>query len=295
MSIRACVAGILCCVLLGLGAPLAGAEEPVPEIYSSARVQFQARPLDEFAPDVVAYLAEREGVMGAAIAIPSLGVVYTTDTSATFHLASVSKVMIMLTLLDQAAQRGEDLTPYQTALLAPMIIDSDNDAADALWEGVGGGDAIASYLQGVGIEGIAVDSEGYWGASLASPDALAILLARLIQGETLDERYRAVAMHLMSQVHPEWRWGATAGLPYDLPSDWTIGVKDGWNPADDGWWVTSVGFFLPGQEQLGYTMAILTNEQPSWEYGEATIETVAALLHDHMAFTAAPYEEHLPY
>lgn len=295
MSVRAWVAGLLCCILMGLWAPIAGAQEPALDTEPPLRVQFHARPLEEFAPDAVAYLAGREGVMGAAIAIPSLGVVYTTDTTATFHLASVSKVMIMLTLLDQAAQRGEDLTPYQTALLEPMIIDSDNDAADALWEGVGGGDAIASYLQGVGIEGIEVDPEGYWGASLASPDAMAILLARLIQGETLDERYRAVAMHLMTQVHPDWRWGATWGLPYYLPPDWTIGVKDGWNPADEGWWVTSVGFFLPGDERLGYTMAILTNDQPSWEYGEETVETVAAMLHDHMGLTPAPYEEQLPY
>ena len=295
MLIRAWVAGIVCCILLGLMVPRVAAQEPVLDTEPPPRVQFQVRPLEEFAPDVVAYLAEREGVAGAAIAIPSLGVVYTTDSTATFHLASVSKVMIMLTLLDQAAQRGEDLTPYQTALLEPMIIDSDNDAADALWEGVGGGDAIASYLQGVGIEGIQPDPDGEWGASLASPQALAMLLARLIQGETLDERYRQVAIHLMSQVHPDWRWGATWGLPYYLPPDWTIGVKDGWNPADDGWWVTSVGFFLPGQERLGYTMAILTNEQPSWDYGEETVETVAAMLHDYMALDSAPYEERAPY
>ena len=288
MSIRACLAGIACCILVSLAAPAAQAAQPTPEADAPSRVFFQSQSLAEFAPDVAAYLSEREGLTGAALAIPSLGVVYTTDRSATFHLASVAKVMIMLTLLDQAAQTGEDLTPYQTALLEPMIIDSDNDAADALWEGVGGGDAIASYLQGVGIEGIQPDPEGYWGASLASPDALAVLLARLIQGETLDERYRAVAMHLMSQVHPDWRWGATAGLPYYLPPEWTVGVKDGWNPGDDGWWVTSVGFFIPGNDQPAYTLAILTNEQPSWDYGEETVETVAAMLHDRMALLGAP-------
>ena len=115
MSIRAGLAGIVCLILLSLGAPSVGAQEPTPEVGTAPRVSFQARPLDQFAPDVVAYLAEREGVSGVAIAVPSLGVVYTTDTTATFHLASVSKVMIMLTLLDQAATDKVKLLGYHWA------------------------------------------------------------------------------------------------------------------------------------------------------------------------------------
>jgi hypothetical protein len=278
----------LVCLLV----PSVWAEEPVDDVVKlPPRVSYETRPLQELAPDVVNFLADREGLNGVAVAVPALGVVYATNGRTPFHMASVAKLTIMLTLLDQAAQAGADLTPYQKALVEPMIVLSYNDGATFLWEEVGGGDAIASYLQSVKVEGITPDPEGAWGASTATPEGIAILLSRLIQGQTLDERYREFAKSLLGQVHPDERWGALTGVPEALPENWTIGVKDGWYQAESGWWVNSVGFFLPGDDILGYTLAVMTNEQPAWEYGEETVDTVSRMLHHHMLPYDLPYGE----
>jgi hypothetical protein len=36
---------------------------------------------------------------------------------------------------------------------------------------------------------------------------------------------------------------------------------------------------LPGNDKPAYMMAVLTGEQPTWEYGIETIETLGRLVH----------------
>jgi len=201
-------------------------------------------------------------------------------------MASVAKVMTMLTLLDQANQGGERLTPEQQDMLDWMMIYSDNDAADTLWTELGGAPAIAAYLDTRGINGMTPDPDGFWGDSLASPSAVTQLLAEPIENPSVDYSSRQ-AIALMSHTDVWPRWGILAGVPDDTPG-WVVGVKDGWYPADDGWWVNSVGFIIPDNGGPAYIIAIMSDGQPDLEYGIETIETVARLINTDLARLSMP-------
>jgi len=118
-----------------------------------------------------------------------------------------------------------------------------------------------------------------WGSSRASAKAVALLFAKLAFGDILNAEMRQIAIDNLSDVVPEQRWGVTAGTPEDVPPGTTIGIKDGWYPAGSGWWVNSAGMFIPPDMQAAYTIAVLTQGQPSEAYGIATIEGAAEPIH----------------
>jgi hypothetical protein len=162
-----------------------------------------------------------------------------------------------------------------------MITVSDNDAASALWAELGGGGAVEAYLSSIGIDAIHPDSGGAWGDSTTSAKGVALLLAQLAWGGILDENSRTLALDLMGRVVPAQGWGVTAGIPGpDLrPSGSLMGIKDGWYPAPEGWWLNSVGVILPAGAKPAYVIAVLTAGQSSMAYGIGTIEAVGELVH----------------
>jgi beta-lactamase class A len=237
------------------------------------------RPLTELAPAAAAYLATRAGPVGVAVVVPSRNAVYTANGDRPFHMASVAKVAILLAVLDQTLREERDLTPAERVLLEDMITVSDNAAATVLWDQLGGAGGVGAYLSAIGLAGIEANHGDAWGASWASPRAVALLLAKLAGGEVLDPPRRALALQLLSAVTPEQRWGVTAGIPEVVPEGTVIAVKDGWYPAGCGWWVNSAGAVLPGGEQPAYTIAVLTGEQPTLADGIETIEGLSARIH----------------
>jgi hypothetical protein len=258
-------------------APAAPSPSPAP-----SAANLREAPLAELAPEAVAYLEGRDGPAGVAVAVPSSGVVYTWNGHEKFHMASVAKVGIMLTLMDQASKAGRALTGEELELLRPMITVSDNTTASALWNRIGGGQAVEDYLRSIGLSEIDPNKDSCWGASYASAHDMALLFAKLALGEILDDDTRRVAFELLQEVDPEQTWGVIAPAPYVLPEGTIIGVKDGWYPAECGWWVNSVGMLLPGNDRPAYTMAVLTAEQATWEYGMETIEVVGRMVHERL-------------
>ncbi|MFN8498928.1 MAG: serine hydrolase [Anaerolineae bacterium] len=249
----------------------------------ASRALWRELPLEALSPDAVEYIGQRAGSVGVAVIVPEYHTIYTTNGHERFHLASVAKVLIMLTLLDKAAAAGRDLTAEETAHLEPMIVLSSNDDADALWSTVGGADAVKSYLAAHALRETAPDEDGFWGETEASPEDVAQLLAGLIENEGIDEAYRSVAVDLMLKA-VDWSggWGAVSGIPDDPSVKVYSGAKDGWYSADEGWWVNSAGFVLPDHAKPPYALAILTNGQPSVEYGAQTVHDIAAQIHQQM-------------
>ena len=205
-------------------------------------------------------------------------------------MASVAKVAIMVTVMDQAMRANRPLTEWETSMLRPMITVSDNDAATALWEHIGGGAAVEQTLRSMGLTNTVPNPMEAWGASRSTPKEVALLLTKIVMGEVLDKTNRDLALSLMGQVDPDQTWGISAGVPTDQPLHADVAIKDGWNPTQGGWWVNSAGVVTPLSAQPVYILAVLTRQQPSMEYGVATIEGVASRVHValHVQMTPTP-------
>ncbi|MFN8472402.1 MAG: serine hydrolase [Anaerolineae bacterium] len=259
------------------------APPPDPSPGRTSPAMWQELPLAALSPDALDYLHQRAGSIGVAVIVPDQHIIYTANGHDLFHLASVAKVIIMLALLDKAQAEGRELTPEEMSHLEPMIVFSSNDDADSLWWSIGGADTIKNYLAARSLHEILPDEDGYWGETEASPEDTAQMLAGLIENEGFDEQYRSIAVDLMLQAAVDsGGWGAVSGMPDDPSLKVYTGAKDGWYPADEGWWVNSAGFVLPDHDKPPYVLAILTNQQPSVEYGAQTVHDIATFIHEQM-------------
>jgi hypothetical protein len=245
---------------------------------------YEVRPLDVLTPEIAEFLATRQGRATVGVVVRSEHAIYTHNPELAMPMSSVSKLVIMLAVMERAQQRNMPLTEEEQALLRPMITVSDNDSATQFWRDLGGGPAITAFLDRVGLSGIMPNSAEDWGSSRASGPAVATLMAQLAWGDILTPEHRALALELLSQVVPDQRWGVTAGTPVNPPEGSLIGIKDGWYPAPRGWRVASAGILQPAPSaptaSIPYTIAVLTVQQPSLEEAIVTIETVAAAVHD---------------
>ena len=116
---------------------------------------------------------------------------------------------------------------------------------------------------------------GYWGLTqVTAHDEMLLLRVLLTANTVLSSNSRAYALGLMAQVIPAQRWGVPAGAPAGL----TVHVKNGWLPrATHGWRIHSIGCFTG--RGGGYSIVVLTQDNPTMAYGIRTIEAVARVIH----------------
>jgi hypothetical protein len=191
-----------------------------------------------------------------------------------FDSASVVKVTILGTLLREAETQHRQLTSSEVRLARLMITQSDNSAASALWAHVGRG-RLRYFLGRAGMKQTQLGPGGYWGLTqITAHDELLLMNLLVYPNTVLDAASRAFALTLMAQVIPSQRWGVPAGAPTDL----TVHVKNGWLPlATHGWRIHSIGCFTG--HQRGYSIVVLTEDNPTMAYGITTIERVAQVIH----------------
>ncbi len=230
-------------------------------------------PLASLSPTAANLIAASNGAVTLAVALPGQGIVYTANSDTRLPLASVAKLLIMLTLLDGTMRPPRELSEDERESLNAMITVSDNDAADALWDEIGGSAGVRAFLDCVGITGVTFSPDDDWGDTAASGEAVAVLLARLETGDLLDAPRRALALDFMGRVIPDQHWGVTA-LALDVSPGVTVDVKNGWYPDDDGWRVTSAGIIVPKAGGQSYTIAVFTGGQSDLVSGIATIEAI---------------------
>ncbi len=226
----------------------------------------------------VRYMEGRPGPIAVAVVIPDRGVIYSANGDALFHAASVVKLPIMLTLMEQAIREGRGLTTDEQALLELMITESENDPAEQLWRELDDGAEVESYLHSLGLAAFDAGEAGNWPGSRVTANELALLMALVAGDEILDEPNRARALDLMSRVVDSQRWGITAGAP----SGAQVALKNGWfifELSDITWWVNSAGVVFPARDRPVYSLAILTDQQDTMREGIETIEGIAVLIH----------------
>jgi beta-lactamase class A len=187
-----------------------------------------------------------------------------------FDSASVVKVTILAALLRKALDQHRHLTDVEAAQASAMMTYSDNDAASALWTQLGH-TYIRHFLDLAGMTQTALGPAGSWGLTqITAEDEMLLLRLLLAPNPVLDTSARGYTLHLMAHVIPAQRWGVPAGAPTNL----TVHLKNGWLPLHArGWRVHSIGCFTG--HGGGYSIVVLTQNNPTMAYGIRTIEAIA--------------------
>jgi len=190
-----------------------------------------------------------------------------------YDSASVVKVIILGALLRKALDRHRYLTSAEDAEASAMITISDNNAASALWAELGHR-YLRHFLNLAGMKETVLGPGGYWGLTqITAHDEVLLLRLLLHKNRVLDTASRRYALSLMAQVIPSERWGVPAGAPTRL----TVHVKNGWLPrATHGWRIHSIGCFTG--RGGGYSIVVLTEDNPTMAYGVRTIEAIARVI-----------------
>lgn len=187
----------------------------------------------------------------------------------THYSASVVKAMLMVAYLRRDDVRERDLTADEKELLEPMITMSDNQAANAVY-GLVGEDGLYELADDARMRSFTTMPS--WGGSEITAGDQASLFARIER--YIPKRHEDYALGLLASVIDPQRWGVPrAPLP-----GWEIHLKGGWSPQAGvgGWRVNQVALLRRHDRRLA--VAILTSDNPDFEYGRNTIEGVAKRL-----------------
>ena len=180
--------------------------------------------------------------------------------------ASVSKAMMLVAYLRQIAPRRPNAA--ERAALGPMITMSDNDRADAIYARVGDGGLLA-VARRAGMRDLTV--AGYWGSVFFSATDQARFFRRL--PAMVPRRSRPYARRLLSSVIAAQRWGFSR---VSVRKGWRTFFKGGWRQTESGSLVHEAALFERGRRR--FSLAVLTDGNPSHAYGTATLRGVARRL-----------------
>lgn len=235
------------------------------------------RPLAErLAGDITHRLAGRVSSVGLEVTDSKTGVTCWYHSKKHFYAASAIKVTILAALLRKAQEQHRRLTEDELHSAWLMITQSDNDAANALWFELGI-PFIQHFLKLAKMSETRLDY--HWGLSLLTAHDETLLLSLIANSNRiLSKASRVYARYLMAHVTPSQQWGTPAGAPKSV----LVHVKNGWLPYPDSTWIiNSLGAFTSARRV--YTIAMLTYDNPSMEYGIDTIESAAEVIHRQLA------------
>jgi D-alanyl-D-alanine dipeptidase len=180
--------------------------------------------------------------------------------------ASVSKAMLLVAYLRQIGRRRPNRA--ERAVLGPMITMSDNKRANSIYARVGDGGLLA-VARRARMRDLTV--AGYWGSVFFS----AADQARFFRGFSamVPPPSRPYARRLLSSIIPRQRWGFSR---VSLRSGWRTFFKGGWRQTSRGSLVHEAALFERGRRR--FSLAVLTDGNPSHAYGTATLRGVASRL-----------------
>jgi beta-lactamase class A len=222
---------------------------------------------------ILAALAGRSSVVGLAVDDRVTGITCKLRPHWQFDSASVVKVTILSALLRKLQQEHRSLTAAQRKLATEMITVSDNDAASTLWAETGY-PSLQHFLDLAGMNETVLGADGYWGLTLITAhDELTLLQLLTSTNTVLTTANRNYVLGLMARVVSYERWGVPAGAPTDV----TVHVKNGWLPLPThGWRINSIGSFSGSGKN--YMIVMLTDDNPTMDYGVDTVQAVAKII-----------------
>ena len=216
-------------------------------------------------PATVRYAGQRQGEISFAV-VDEEGRMDGHSVAGTAPMASVFKVMLMVTYLRQESVRNRDLRAADRDLLAPMIRWSDNAAATRI-RNIVGAEAIYRLARDAHMRDFRLHST--WGLSRTSARDQAPFLFELER--FIPDRHVAYARRLLSTIVKGQRWG----IPKAAPDGWEVFFKGGWG-SGTGAVTHQVAFLESGERRVA--LAIFTEGSPSHAYGTRTVRGVATRL-----------------
>ena len=263
-------ASLLGCVAVVLGLVTVPSASAVAESSAICWSSSHASLAAGLSRDIERALRGRVSAVAVGVEDPGEGLQCWLNASEHFDSASVVKVTILGALLYRTQAWHKSLTRTEVAQARAMITESDNDAASDLWTDVGRS-FLQHFLDLAGMTHTFLGPGIYWGLTqITASDEMRLLRLLAAKNTVLDTSSRDYALGLMAEVIPSQRWGVTAGAPRGL----TAHVKNGWLPlATHGWRIHSIGDFTG--RGGGYSIVVLTQDNPSMSYGIDTIEAIA--------------------
>ncbi len=239
--------------------------------------------------DIRAALAPAYDTYGLTVYDRPRDVTCALNEGAHFHSASVVKATILAALLLWHQETGRPLTSTENYLATIMITLSDNNAATALWDELGYG-RLQHFLDVAGMTETRLGLYGYWGdTDITAHDELTLLRLLTKPNAVLSDYSRNYELGLMANVVSWERWGVSAGAPRGV----TVHIKNGWLPeSPGGWHINSIGAFTGHGRD--YMMAVLTDNNPSEQYGIDTIQGAAEVVNRDLNAGLAPAGLPLP-
>jgi hypothetical protein len=212
-----------------------------------------------------AYARQRQGRIRFAV-IDDRGRFSGHRVRGTAPMASVFKVILLVTYLRQGDVRDRRLRERDRDLLAPMIRWSDNTTATRIRDIVGPR-AIRRLARKARMRDFSLHPT--WGLSRTSSRDQVRFMDRLER--FIPDRHEQYARRLLRTIVRSQRWG----IPEATPSDWTPYFKGGWG-SGTGRVTHQVAFLESGRHRVA--LAILTEFSPSHGYGTNTVRGVARRL-----------------
>ena len=248
-------------------------------------------PVDPPAPDtrlaaaLTRVLRGHAGRVAVGVTDQATGVTAIYHGTKSFDTASIVKADILAVLLLHLQRAGESIGAAGRQLAARMIEDSDNAAASALWNAVGGGPGLEAGNAVLGLKQTVPGPGGYWGLTTTTvADQLRLLADLSFSRSPLSAAARGYELSLMRDVEAGQNWGVTkAASTGTRPA-----VKNGWLPVGpQGLWViNSIGVISHAGHQLA--IAVLSAGNPSQSAGISLVQAAATTVAWAVAAAGAP-------
>ncbi|HEX3911395.1 MAG TPA: serine hydrolase [Solirubrobacteraceae bacterium] len=213
----------------------------------------------------VEYLNDRAGRTSLAV-LDSQGRLSGTRLRSHFQSASVVKVMFLTAFLQRLNADHASISALDRSLLYPMIHESNNDDASAVFDRVGGA-AVARVAREAGMQDYA-PGIGWWAytqTSAADQARFFITIEKLIP-----HQFWPYARGLMAGIEAEQSWG----IPEVARPRWQVFFKTGALPSE-GLFNETARLERGG---VTFTVSVFSTGDPSQAYGEETMRGVGERL-----------------
>ena len=226
------------------------AQEPPPAFPAAARIRAARR-----------FVARR--AWSSLAVVDTHGRLHGLAARRRYVSASLVKAMLLVAYLRRIGNRRPHWR--ERALLGPMITRSDNASARVIHARVGDLRLLA-LARRAGMRDLTV--AGFWAGVRFSAADQARFFYRL--DALVPPRSRGYARRLLSSIIPAQRWGFSR---FARAAGFRTFFKGGWRPTVRGQLVHEAALFERGDTR--FSLAVLTDGNPSHSYGAATLRGAA--------------------